>query len=218
MSVVRPTWPHDPNAIARAVLAEPAFHAGPRSSAAAPAPSLLEALWQWFLDHVLRPLFHPLVNALTGSHAAVPVGWALIALSLGVFALALVRLALAFVRSAPARGGALESASPLAESRSAEEWLATAREAARRGDFARAIAALFAAALARLDERGIVTLDPARTPGEYGRLVRRTCGPAAPAFEELAGHFVRAAYARATAGRDDFEAAERAFLAFEPAA
>ncbi len=218
MSAVRaPAWPHDPDAVVRAVLAQPVFHAASRSTATAPAPSLLDTLWRWFLEHVLRPLFHPLVSALAGSHAAVPAGWALIVLSLGLFAFALARLALAFVRSAPRRRDALESGRPLPESRRAEAWLAAARDAALAGDFGRAIAALFAAALARLDERGIITLDPARTPGEYRRLVRRTCGPAAPAFEELARRFVRAAYARGAAGRDEFEAAERAFAAFEPA-
>ncbi len=219
MSAVRPpAWPHDPDAVARTVLAEPAFHAAPRSTATPPSPSLLDALWQWFVDHVLHPLFHPLASALAGSHAAVPVGWALIVLSLGAFAFALARLALAFVRTAPRRRGASEGGRPLAESRSADEWLAAAREAARAGEFGRAIAALFAAALARLDERGIAALDPARTPGEYSRLVRRSCGPSAAAFEELARRFVRAAYARGAAGRDEFEAAERALAAFEPAA
>jgi hypothetical protein len=200
------------------VLAEPAFRVAPQATAAPPAPSLLATLWQWFVDHVLRPLFHPLANALAGSHAAVPIGWVLIALSLGLFAFALVRLALAFVRIAPRARGAGERGAPLAQARSADEWLAAAREAARAGDFGRAIAALFAAALARLDERGIVALDPARTPGEYRRLVRRSCAPAASAFDELAQRFVRAAYARGAAGPAEFEAAEHAFAAFEPAA
>ena len=55
----------------------------------------------------------------------------------------------------------------LAERRSSSEWRAAAADFAAKGEFARAIAALFSAALAELDERGLVALDPSRTPGEY---------------------------------------------------
>ena len=219
MSAARPpvAWPHDPDAVARAVLAEPAFRAAPQTTATAAPPSLLDILWRWFFEHVLRPLLHPLASALSNAHLAAPLGWVLIALALVAFTLAAARCALALARSRPRKAGAAELGRPLRAPRSAEGWLALAREAALAGDFARAIAALFAAALARLDEREVVAFDPARTPGEYRRLVRRACAAAAGAFDELALRFARAVYARGSANRDDFEAAEHALRAFEPA-
>jgi hypothetical protein len=219
VSAARPpvAWPHDPNLVARAVLAEPAFRAAPQATATAAPPSLLDVLWRWFLEHVLRPLLHPLASAFSKAHLAAPLGWVLIALALVAFTLAAARFALAFARSPPRKAGAGEVGRPLRAWRGAEEWLALAYGAARAGDYARAIAALFAAALARLDERGIVAFDPARTPGEYRRLVRRACAAAAGAFDELALRFARAVYARGSADRDDFEAAEHALRTFEPA-
>ena len=68
-----------------------------------------------------------------------------------------------------------------------------------------------------LEQRELVAYDPARTPGEYRRLVRGRRSEAAPAFDELAERFTRAAFAREPALRDDFEAAQRAYAVFEPA-
>jgi hypothetical protein len=213
-------WPHgDPDAVARAILAQPAYRRIPASTDVAPQPSVWQILWDWIVDHVLRPLFGPISHALGSAH---PVGAAfgivLIAIALLALAFLVFRLAVAFVGPALARGRDVASGVALDAERTREDWLAAARAAAARGDYARAIAALFSASLAALDERSIVPFDPARTPGEYRRMVRQATRPASAAFDELSDRFVRAAYAPSVPARADFDAAERAFAAFEPLA
>jgi hypothetical protein len=200
------------------VLAQPAYHHDTASTAEKPAPNLWQMAWDWFFEHVIRPLLHPIGSALVHSQGfGTWVGLGLIAIAIAGLAFVIFRLVLAFVRP---RRDRLQAADgdlrALADERSSVEWLALAREAAARGDYARAIAALFAGALAALDERAVVAFDPARTPGEYRRLVRRSREAASAAFDDLCERFVRAAYAEAPPGRADFEAAERAFVRFEP--
>jgi hypothetical protein len=210
-------WPHgDPNIVAKAVLAEPAYRQAAASSDAAPAPNLWQMAFQWFVDHVLRPLLQPLHLAFVASKGVgTAVGIVLIVGALCLFGFLIFRLAIAFApRDALERDAGGVRA--LGTERTREDWLALAREAAARGDYASAIAALFAAALAALDERALVAFDPARTPGEYRRLVRRARAAASPAFDELADRFVYAAYAPNAPLRSDFEAASRAFESFEP--
>ncbi len=200
------------------MLAQPAYRHVTASTAEKPTPSLWQLAWEWFFDHVIRPLLHPIGSALKHSQGfGTWVGLMLIALALAGLAFVIFRLVLAFVRPRrdpqQAGDGGLRT---LADERSSVEWLALAREAAARGDYARAIAALFAGALAALDEHAVVAFDPARTPGEYRRLVRRSREAASGAFDDLCERFVRAAYAELPPERADFEAAERAFVRFEP--
>jgi len=214
-----PAYPHgDPDAVVHAVLADPAYGAAAPTTAVKPQPSLWEAAWQWFANHVLGPLFHPIARALAASRGAgTIVGVVLVVLALGLLAFVGFRLAVAFARpvvDAGARGAVRGAHEPAL---SVQDWLALAREAAARGAYAEAIAALFRAALGELDERAIVTFDAARTPGEYRRAVRRARAAAAGPFDELAERFVRAAFADATPQRAEFDAAERAFAAFTPA-
>jgi hypothetical protein len=212
------TWPHgDPDAVVRHVLAQPAYRLTTQSTNVAPQPSLLEIAWNWLVQHVLNPLFGPIARALGAAHnAGTAAGVLLVIVALLALAFVVVRLALAFGR----RGGrASESAvSPLGElAFGATDWRLVAREAAARGEYGRAIAALWAAALVVLDERALVSLDPARTPGEYRRLVRRLRAPAAAPFDTLGERFVYATFAAGEASARDFEVAERALRAFEPA-
>ncbi len=140
----------------------------------------------------------------------------LLGLVVAALVYALLRIVLAFA-AAPLRRKRERLAEGSLEVFAPAELLHRAAEAAAAGDFARAIGALFAAALAALDERGIVPFDGARTPGEYRRLVRRARPPAAPAFDALAGGFVRAMFAPAPPQRADYDAAARAFAVLEPA-
>ncbi len=214
-----PAYPHgDPDAVARSVLADPAYRSAAPTTAVEPQPSLFALAWRWFAEHVLAPLFHPLARALAASHGAgTVVGVTLVVLALGLLAFVGFRLAVAFARPVRVPGGRGRAAGPLEPARSVADWLALAREAAARGAFADAISALFRAALAELDERAIVTFDAARTPGEYRRAVRRARAAAAAPFDELTERFVRAAFAEGTPQRAEFEAAERAFAALAPA-
>lgn len=199
----------------KAVLAQPAYHQAVATNNVKPSPTIWQIALDWIVDHVLRPLFRPLIEAVGHSQGVgTVIGTALIVIALGALAFLLFRLTLAFVRPALRRGAG--SSHALDAARTREDWLAIAREAAARGEFGRAIAALFAAALAALDDRAVVAFDPARTPGEYRRMVRRSLGVASASFDALAECFVRAAYAPEVAVRSDFEAASRAFADFEP--
>jgi hypothetical protein len=198
------------------VLAQAAYRHAAASGDRKPTPSFWELAWNWFVEHILRPILHPIGSALARSQGIGKwIGLLLIVLALCALAFLIFRLVIAFVRprrDAQPLGSGLRS---LDVRRSPAEWLALAREAAARGDYQRAIAGLFSGALAALDERGAIAFDPARTPGEYCRLVRRARSSAGVAFDELAERYVRAAYAQAPPERADFEAAERAYASFD---
>lgn len=212
-------WPHgDPGVVVRDVLAGAAYRHAPVTHAKPPDPSLWQTLWAWFLDHVLRPIFGPIGQAL-GSASGSRVGVLLVVLAmlavLALVAFAVYRLVAKFERATRARSGPPGRATSLGSPRDATTWRAIAADAAARGEYARAIAALFAAALAVLDERAVVRFDPARTPGEYRRAVRLERASAADDFDELARRFVFAAYASDRSDADAFAQAERAFERFE---
>ena len=212
-------YPHgDPDRVVRSVLAEPAYRASAAATASAPRPTLYQVVWDWIVDHVLRPLFHPLASALSASHGiGTLIGLLLIVVALGLLAFVVFRIALAFVGPAVASGALGRALGAHAPAEGSAHWRGAAREAAARGAYAEAISALFRAALAELDERAIVAFDAARTPGEYRRAVRRARSAAAPPFDALAERFVRAAFAQERAERPEFDAAERALAEFEPA-
>lgn len=172
--------------------------------------------WDW-LVHVLSPILGPITRAFAaGRNVGTAVGIVLVVVALCGLAFVVVRLALAFARRNGRTARAAETL-PSGASFADTDWRAVAREAAARGEYARAIAALWAAALVVLDERALVTLDPARTPGEYRQSVRRIGSAAAAPFDTLGERFVYATYAAAASSARDFEIAERAFTAFEPA-
>jgi hypothetical protein len=212
-------WPHgDPDAVMRAVLAQPAYrfiHAAPL---AADKPSLSALILSWIVEHardLLRPLREPMAGALrAGGPLGVIISFALVAGALAALGYGVFRLALAFARPAQTRGAS--HGSPIEARLSAAQWQRRAAEAAARMDYGRAIAALFGAALAVLDAHGLVPFDAARAPGEYCRLVRALRAPAAEPFEALTDRFVHAIYAAEPAHAADFEAATRAYRSLEP--
>ncbi len=212
------TWPHgDPDSVARSVLSEPLFRHVTATTDLRPGRPVIEIVWDWFFEHVLQPIFAPLARAFHAAHGAVTLAGVLVViLALGVTGFAVVRLALAFARPQSSTG-AKSAEPPASDARSANGWRSLAREAAARGDYARAIAALWSAALVLLDDRNLVAFDPARTPGEYRRLVSRTLLRAGAPFEQLGERFVVATYSPVPPGETDFEVAERALAEFEPA-
>ncbi len=212
-------FPHgDPDVVVREVLAQAAYARAAATTARAPQPTLLEIAWTWFRDHVLAPIVGTIGRALGASpNVGTAIGIAAIVVALGILVYVVVRATLDLVRPrARTDHGTQETG--LANARDAAAWVAFARASAARGDFASAIAALFAAALATLDDRALVRFDAARTPGEYRRLVRRECARAADAFDEITGAFVRARFAPQTPDAEAFAAAQRAYERFVPAA
>jgi hypothetical protein len=204
----------DPNEVVRSILRDPAYHER-LAPTAAQEPSLWERVVQWLQD-ALRPLFDRLGGLLGGSAKLGSVfGYALIAAAFIALAVLIAQLLRAYYDRAPVRSGPA-STQALDERRSYDDWRELAAACAQRGDYARAIRALFNAALAGLHERALVAFDPARTPGEYRRLVRAAKAAAAPAFDALTERFVYASYAPVVTGRSEYEAAARAFALLEP--
>lgn len=197
----------------REILAHPEYRRSTVASVhdASPLFALLQSVLDFF-THLLKPVFD-------GSHTQ---GLGILVVVLVYVAVlgAVIYLVLALVealagwspfrdRSGLAATQALEKTAPLALRREA----AAAYE---RGEFGRAIALLFRAALFALDRAAVVAFDAARTPGEYRGLVRRALPAQAPPFEDLSRRFVRASFAATATRPEDYDAAEAAYAEFAP--
>ncbi len=210
----KPAWPHgDPDAVIKRVLAQPAYRSE-RTTAVAAKQTLLEQILAWIKDKlggVARAFLRALHGAQTAS-AAFGIGLIIAMLALLIFLIARIVRFFAFGRGVPDQS--VHGVASIAE-RGSSEWLGIARARAERADYAAAIAALFNAALRRLDERGIVPFDGSRSPGEYRALVRRALAPIAGAFDTLARRFLIASFSRDASGPADYEETLRAYGALE---
>ncbi|MBV9269537.1 MAG: DUF4129 domain-containing protein [Candidatus Eremiobacteraeota bacterium] len=180
----------DPAKLARAILADPRFR--PHGKAPKHTPSLLERAWDWLrtiwqhlIDNVARQ-----VHVSTGATNAI--GEILLAV-LVVFILAVVaRLLFSLSRDVP---GAQITVLDAAGSRTAAELFAEANDLAAHGAYAKAAATLYRAALALLNERGIVNESVSSTVGDVSRALRKANRSAYGVFSPIAAHFNDAAYA-----------------------
>jgi Domain of unknown function (DUF4129) len=129
-------------------------------------PSPLDLLRQrasaW-LEKVLLKLF--------GSMARHPIGaeilfWVLVAAGVAVVASWVFRFLVARDNM-----NALPPASTVARSRTWQEWIRAARQAANRGDFREAVHSAYWAGIVRLEDVGAVPKDRTKTPREYLRFV-----------------------------------------------
>ena len=208
-------WTHgDPNAIVKQILAQRDYRSAPATSQQSPVLRFWYEFWQ-FVGRLIKPLFDWLNRALGSGHGPAQVlSVALVLVTVLALAFLIYRIAVAFAR--PVMEARRNVVGSISDSHDAGAWQALAAERAAAGDFARAIAALFSAALALLDDAGIVAFDAARTPNEYRLLVRRERTSAAPPFDALSDRFVRATFAEATPLRADFDAAALAFGRLQP--
>jgi hypothetical protein len=184
-------WPNgDPRDVARAIVADPRFT---RRVAEPPAErTWLDAVRDWLVG-VLRGVLHAIDRTL-GAHSPLDaaIGFAVIGAAFVLFGGAVYVLVRSLLRARAQRGPAAQRAGrDDGVAATAVELRAAAREAARAGRNRAAAALLFRAAVAALDERGRVAYDPARTPGEYRRLVRDA------RFDAFAADAVVALYAAA---------------------
>ncbi len=145
--------------------------------------------WLHGLDHLLG----------AGNPFATAIGIGIVVAAFALLALGAVLLVRSLGRPprrsrVPGAGAAI----PAAE-QNAVALLAAARAAARVNRYRDAAALLFRSAAYALDERGRLTFDPARTAGEYRRLVRD------PLFDAFAGDAVVAVFAPAEPPRELFE-------------
>lgn len=187
-------------ALAR-VLARPEY--------AAPEPPLLYRWlggafhWVWNLVKAAARWLFPDVHPGTATWMAVvrvlSVLGALLTLALVVY---LAYLAIRAFRHRRRRRQQ-DDASALAPP-SAEDWEARAREAAAHEDWRGAAMALYQAVLLRLSLAGALTLDRAKTPGDYRRDLRQGGGTLAGRFEAFLRGFERIAYGSASPGPDHY--------------
>lgn len=109
------------------------------------------------------------------------------------------------------RMDSLPPSASVVASRTWQEWIRTAREAADRGDFREAVHSAYWAGIVRLEDAGLVPRDRTKTPREYLRLVAEPHpGELAsrPSHREplaaLTSRLERIWYANRGAGPDDF--------------
>ena len=171
---MKPAWPHgDPRDLARSIVADARYTGTTHPDA---APGLLERIAGWigerFAD-LVRGIGH-LLGAQNPFNSAI--GIVAVVAALGALGYLVYRL-----RPSPAsRVRARVANVPLDPTTGSREWLERALAAARLERWRDAAAALFTAALHRLDEGGRLAYDPARTAGEARRAVND------PAFDALA--------------------------------
>ncbi len=211
------TWPRgDPSEVVKQILAQPAY----RSKTAGAETGHLRfwyEFWAW-VGRITKPFWDWLDHLFKSAHGvATPLTYVVVGLLALSVAFLIVRIVLAFAKPALDARQEARTGGTVSERPSAEEWQRRAAQAGASGDYARAIAALFAAALAALDERMLVPFDASRTPGEYRRLVRRVVAAAETPFDALSERFVYAAFAARESDRADYEAALGAYQRFRPA-
>jgi len=110
------------------------------------------------------------------------------------------------------RLAALPRHQPVGVSRTWQEWLRAAREAANRGDFREAVHSAYWAGIVRLQDIGVVPRDRTKTPREYLRLAsepKPAASIASPApqkpLADLTSRLERFWYANHEAKAEDFQ-------------
>jgi hypothetical protein len=199
-----------------AILAQPAYHEAESSKEAAPHKTWWDLFMEW-----LAGLFERLFDGLFTATASVPLlGQIIVAITIAAFAALIVWLAylvaLHAIRARRPRGE-MDAGELLEQRAGSDELFTRARAAAARGEYALAISLAFRAALRRLDAGGVIAYDSARTAGEYRRVVRRSCAPAAPPFDELVHTFTLATYAEVPVEERDWQTVDDAYVRFDPA-
>ncbi len=186
-----------------AVLARPEF------GAAEPPP-----LYRWFgklmdwLGDVVWPFLSRFLPDPDWSHPGWERVWigllglgALLGVALLVY---LIVLAVRWVRGRSRRVAGAGPQPPIGPVGPAE-WEALAAQSAERGDWREAALALYQAVILRMGEGGVVRVEPAKTPGEYGREARRQDAAVAGRLEAFLSWFQRVAYGRSEPGADQYD-------------
>lgn len=194
--------------ITRAVRAELAVPGRYHLEKALPAHrSLIGLIFQWLYDR-----WSDLWNALTshvkiGSAGASIIGDVLVVTSVVAIGLIGAHLLLQLEYARTRR----EQAVALTQPRSAHALAALAAQAAKSGDYARAVRLVFMAAVTLLDLRGVVRDERSATVNELRRRVHERDGALEPAFVEIARLYTATAYAQTPAGPDAWQRARAAY-------
>lgn len=175
--------------------------------AAVGPPGAMELLRARIAAWVARLLFS-LFSAM-GRHpiAGESLFWLLLLGGVAAIAVLLFRFLAARDRLRP-----LPATSPLGISRTWQEWLFAAREAAKRGDFREAVRCAYWAGIVRLEDTGAVPKDRSKTPREYLRLATQNASAAFGSphsqnkfLADLTARLERVWYAKGEARAEDFQ-------------
>ena len=168
------------------VLARPEFHRDD--------PTLLERARDWVFEQLGRG-----IDALFRSGGGTLLGWAVVAIAVGLAVFFAVRLARGTQRDPGLRTAG--RAGPAR--RSAAEWRADAEANEAAGRWRAAVRCRYRALVADLAERGFVDDVPGRTAGEHRREVAEAVPAAAEDFSRASELFERAWYGNRPTGPDD---------------
>jgi hypothetical protein len=164
-------------------------------------PSWWDEQWakfkQWLADLWDRLFGNLHVNKSVGS----AISWMLIGVAFVILVWLIARNLLA-----QSRAFGLHLQAPVRTHQSSREWANAAIAAANAGDFREAIHCAYWAAVYRLDEAGVWTLDATRTPREYLRLLKQDV-PQRPAMREITRNFEVVWYGTKPASAGDFRVA-----------
>ena len=129
------------------------------------------------------------------------ISWSLIGVAFVILVWLIARNLLA-----QSRAFGLHLQAPVRTHQSSREWANAALAAANAGDYREAIHCAYWAAVYRLDEADVWTLDPPRTPREYLRLLKQDV-PQRPAMREITRNFEVVWYGAKPASAGDFRSA-----------
>jgi hypothetical protein len=150
------------------------------------------------LGNWLAQLFDRLTGSGLGGRAlAITLAWIL-----SIVALVLLVAWFVTMLTRRSRATALDLAASAPPRAPARDWAMRALAAARAGDLREAVRCAYHAALSKLDEQGVWTVDDARTPREYLRLLRAD-DPRHPAVRDLTRQFEQVWYGHRTPTTDD---------------
>lgn len=200
-----PTPPANLQHLAAAELSSARYHL---TVASPPArPSLWAALWQWVQDRwndLWRAAFG---HVHFGRGGAIVIGDVL----LTVVVILLIVVSLRLLTDLAIERRKTRNFESLQHLPDATALYAAACEQARRADFARASALLFAATVAVLVERGAIRDDRSATVGELRRCLRVQRSELVAPFDGVASAFVTGAYAERPVTSPDWERARTAY-------
>ena len=166
--------------------------------------------WDLFRQRLAEWLERLLLRIL-GGFARYPLGgqillWLGMVLGVGLIALWVFRFMVGRDRL-----NSLPTSEVMSASRTWQEWIRAAREAASRNDFREAVHSAYWAGIVRLEQTGVVPRDRAKTPREYLRIASEPSPEGiapSPAYREplaaLTARLERIWYANRGASADDF--------------